>query len=192
MRRNPMEDMLRISSIMLDSPSARGALFFISSEVNSIRLQFSRIKAHNKVIDREREIMRGRMSSRTNSIRRMRALFADVRYLLVSLGMLQSLFVMLERALPNELEILALREKYKTSLKDYTDFRDHVEHIYERAQRTSDLGNLSGDATVYTFGGKGFDIGKAREIEVESLYDDIVAALEAIARHTHPELYSTR
>jgi hypothetical protein len=110
-------------------------------------------------------------------------LLADIHYLLISLGMIGKLFKMLEKALPDAYELKAVRKNYDLIFKDYSDFRSNIEHIYDKL--TPELPNHGGyNEEEYFFGDKKFKIGKQREEEIERIYSDIKAAVNAYRERT--------
>lgn len=186
--------------IWLDPPQATTALLLLDREMEKAHLQFGRIRESREAIAQNMRILGelARVSTEKSEIwfdqefqeRRERAmssshklsitLFADIHFLMICLDKIELLIRMLEKHLGSNSEIASIRQQHSTSLKDYNDFRNHLEHIDERVERgISDLGNLSGDA--FTFDGRYFDIGPQRERELEQIYGEVVKACEAIS-----------
>lgn len=162
---------------------ARIALMFMDNTMHAIRLQFKRIEEDNitlrKVVDVWKQAMKeGKDSPHWGD--HQRTLFTDIHFLLESLGMFDAIFIMFEKTLPSEPEFPQIRTKYKSALKDYNTFRNHIEHIYQRVEEgVQDLGNIRGDR--FTFNGRELDLSSASR-EVEAIYKEIVDAVGVIEK----------
>ena len=171
------------------------ALLFLWEGVEDARLQFGRIREDRKAFMQAREEL-DRLSSEARVSRQdlasqekreeamesfhhnNQALFADVHFLLISLDKIDLFSKMLTDCLGGKTN--RIRQDYSRSLKEYNDFRNHLEHVDQRIKNgvtDLDLGSLVGDR--FRFKGKPFDIGPAREREVEGIFSEILAACEA-------------
>lgn len=178
---------------------AKVLLLLLQGEMEKVRLQFRRIRddsarLHSTVTEemqlvegddaetlfspdsqeRQRELSQARHDS-------MVCLFADIHFLLICLDKMEKLFKMLRKELP-EPELTVVFSRYSKALKEYSDFRNYLEHIDREVvkKRTTDLGNLGDDK--FTFDGRAFDVGRAREAEVEELFKDILEACTTISK----------
>jgi len=162
----------------------------LETEVRKARLQFVRIrqdvaeiKAHFSALENEAlSIIKGRGSPATFTSQQKdaelsTALFADVHFLLNCLDKVDPLIRMLERLLPNNQKLMLVHTNHDKTLKEWNDFRNHLEHIDERVRDgVSDLGNLAG--SLFTFNGKTLDIGPACQKELEEIFSETLTALE--------------
>lgn len=175
------DETIRIATIFQNYPNAT-ALWFLKSEMDGIRIQFSRIRKAitamkiftNPNITRSANDESFQESMTKNSS----ALFRDIKYLLVSLTDFSKMFSrgLLEQ-LPTNTELQSIHKKYeKNVFIVYHDFRNHLEHIYSDLGKVSDIGNLVDEN--FTFDGKCFDIGSNREKEIETIFSEILTTLE--------------
>ena len=158
-------------------------LFLLKNELDKIRLQFSRIKQDDLRIQELHtpEIRETRWFDEDYQKQRHEtqvALFADIHFLLISLTNFAKIFhKLLKPQLPTNKEISAIDTKcYKTTFQEYTNFRNNLEHIYQKVGNVGDLGNLANGK--FTFGGETFDIGCKRETEIETIFSEILSALD--------------
>lgn len=167
------------------------AYSMLEKEMEKIRLQFSRIAEDrarvNDGIARIKSLVSNQSRIPKEIPQEMTKFngrtFADIHYLLVSLAMCDKLFTMIEKEMPHEHGLTTVRNKYKQALKDYSDFRADIEHVYDRIRRgESDLGNLSNDS--FTFNGRMFSIGADRQREIEEIFLELTNALGVIADKT--------
>lgn len=174
-------------------------LSLLQNEMEKVRLQFRRIRQdtarlHSNVREEipliERNMEDIPLSPDLQKLRQelsqahhdnMVCLFADIHFLLICLDKMEKLFKMLRKELHNEPELAVVFSQYSKALKEYSDFRNYLEHVDREVveKRTTDLGNLGGDK--FTFNERTFDIGHAREREVEELFKDILEACGAIS-----------
>jgi len=184
--RPPSDAWLRVATIWLEPHLANVALLFLKTEVDKARLQFKRIREderqlqslHAPPMATRRWMDEGYQKERHEV---MTALFADIHFLLVCLDKLDLYLRMLRKYLPKEQEIAAVQKRYKRLLKEADDFRNHLEHMDKRIEEgVSDLGNLID--SMFSFGGRTFEIGPSREAEVQAFYEDLLRAAEAVAR----------
>ena len=180
-----------MAQVHIEPPPAKIALFLVKLEMDKARLQFQRLRHDSQDLDSllhgtseraelwmSEDYQRRRMES-------MVALFADIHFLLICLDKLDLLVKMLARLLPMAEEIAGVRKKYAVILREYSTFRNHLEHIDERVERgISDLGNLNNGS--FTFDGRLFDVGPSREREVEEIFEAILHALETISNRNIP------
>lgn len=169
--------------IHLNSSTARVALIFLKREVDKARLQFRRIRQDRDEVEKFTGLFTNRKNShgflrvQQRSNEAMLALFADIHFLLICLDKIDLLLRMLQKHLPTNQKLNNILQLHSKSLKNYNDFRNHLEHINERIEnKVSDLGNLQNN--MFTFAGKNFDIGPDTENEVEKILDETLSALE--------------
>jgi len=174
----------------LQPAQARIGLILLEIEVRKARLQFVRIRqdvtkieALFRALENEAlSIIKGSGSpaasiSQQKDVEPGLALFADVHFLLNCLDKVDILIRMLESLLPTNQKLMLVRASHANTLKEWNDFRNHLEHIDERVRRgVSDLGNLGND--LFTFDGKALDIGPACQKEFGDIFSETLTALE--------------
>jgi hypothetical protein len=185
-----MSERTRKTLIHLKSPVARIALLLLENEVERARLQFRRIRKNSGVIDTYMRLLaeKGVMvahgidpQSAPDHEREMNeaqlALFADIHFLLICLDKVDLMLKTLERNLPDNQALKFVRQGHATALRNYNDFRNHLEHIDDRLKRNvSDLGNFGNN--IFTFDEKDFNVGLACEKELEEIFNEALRALE--------------
>jgi len=171
--------------IHLKSQTARVALLFLKREVDKARLQFSRIRQDRDEVEQFTDLSTNRRNShgllkvQQRFDEAMLALFADIHFLLICLDKIDLLLRMLQKHFPTNQKLNNILHLHSKSLKDYNDFRNHLEHIDERIEdKVSDLGNLQNN--MFTFAGKRFNIGTDTENELERILDETLSALENV------------
>ena len=105
------------------------------------------------------------------------ALFADVRFLLVSIQETEQLLSRLKRLFPHETDLSNLHNRHRSMIKRCREFRAHMDHV--DGKDTEDVGRLA--ESLFTLRGKGIDLGPGFERETESLFSDLVAAWSRIS-----------
>jgi hypothetical protein len=152
------------------SPQIATALFLLRKAVGNARMQFQRIKTDAQSLQSPSK------GGPSNAWEGTMALFGDIHFLLISLDKVDLLLNLMIRYLPGNQFLKDVKARHQKALKDYNDFRNHLEHIDDRIKRgVRDLGNL-GDST-YVFDGQRFDLGPATEREVEDIFSEILKAL---------------
>jgi len=133
-------------------------------------MQFQRIKTDAQSLQTPSK------GGATNAWEGTIALFGDIHFLLILLDKIDSLLKLMIQYLPGKQSLKDVKARHQVSLKNYNDFRNHLEHIDDRIKKgVRDLGNL-GDST-YTFDGERFDLGPATEKEVEDIFSEILKTL---------------
>jgi hypothetical protein len=185
-----MDQRIPLILMHLKPPPARIAFLLFEGQVGKARLQFTRIREdkgrireHDRILaEHARLVAEGRdpMSlpvSNQEMSEAMTALFADIHFLLICLSAVDHLLRTLERLLPKNQELLLVRRRHAGSLKKWSDFRNHLEHIDDRVRRgVSDLGNLGNN--IFTFDGQSLGVGPDCEKEIEDILDETLTALE--------------
>ena len=77
-----------------------------------------------------------------------KTLFADIHFYFVSGALIDHAMRKLQKKM-NDQELNDIIMKYAQSLKDITDARNDLEHIYERVDRVIELGNISSDGRYH-------------------------------------------
>jgi hypothetical protein len=198
--------MYRASLILLNPFKARVGLHLAESEMKVIRLQLRRIRedmamsadAFKKVrvthhlddSNRERFFDDDFREAGIEAMKRGQevntTLFADIKFLVMSVRQLRRFFMMIRKYLPNEPELEELEKRYGGFLKDSKDIRNGIVHEDDRIDDgVSDLGNLYN--SKFTFDGKEFEIGPELERILEEFFEGLLQACEFIAERQRTE-----
>jgi hypothetical protein len=163
------------------SPNEADALMaMMAQSIDVTRLQFKRLK---KDLTDYNGLPRHDMSVRvfgdhekdedlTKSREIRTALFADVRFLLISLHETDKILAKLKTLFPHEADLANLRNRHRPLLKRCTDFRNHMEH-FDKNNGAEDFGSLS--ETRFQFHGKTIDLGPEFEKCAESFFCDLMS-----------------
>jgi excisionase family DNA binding protein len=131
------------------------------AELNKWSQQRSLLNKNEKVLERP--------STHTNNNYwqiPQKTLFIDIHFYFVAGALLDLSINKLQKDLDiNEIKIIVA--KYGSSLKDLNDARNDLEHIDERIERVSDLGNMSNG--IYHFNGRNYALHfeKIEELRIE-------------------------
>jgi hypothetical protein len=187
--KNMSERISRIA-MALKSPIARAGLLLLRGELEKAQLQFRRIRedcgklhAYSRLLSEAgRLIAEGAdpfslPDHGTEMAEAQTALFADVHFLLICLDKVDKLLRTLQKTLPENHALSEVVRRHSKSLEDYSDFRNHLEHIDDRLRKgVTDLGNMGN--YLFTFDDKTFDVGLSCEKEVNSIFNETLQALE--------------
>lgn len=184
---------MSVAGIWIKPIKARIILSMLEAQVEVARLQFERIHQDStklqeemrQLAEAERVVGRAERgdslpdefetgSDRIGETRSPQtALFADIHFLLICLDKIDLFLRRLEEYLPDVQEFHLVRERHRGSLREYNDFRNHLEHIDDRLEKgVTDLGNLGG--TTFSFDDKSFEVGEAQRRKMEEIFNDIL------------------
>lgn len=181
-----LSDQVDLVTVSMGLPNVmRGALLFDNAYF-SLEVQFQRIKEDylkteaglirqkkemeqqmselnkwsKRIQDRNNltEKLPDRPSIRTNNhywVHPHKTLFVDIHFYFSSGALIDSALKKLQKDLADK-ELDEIVNKYQKQLKDLNDARNHIEHLDERIDRVSDLGNLINGR--YRFDGKFYDL----------------------------------
>ena len=143
----------------------------IQFEMRKTRLQIQRVNEDVKI----------HSDSQNFSYDNVARFYADVHFLLICLGNQDSIFRKMIEYYPDEIELVRIAEKYGKSLREWNQFRNHLEHIEERASDgITGLGALSDD--YFEFNGKRIGIGNELNTTIESFFKEVAASYEEILK----------
>ena len=163
-------------------PSEADALMAqLAQSIDVTRLQFKRLRndlqeyngllRHDATVRVFGDHAKDENLSKSREIRT--ALFADVRFLLISVHEAEKMVSGLKGLFPREADLANLTNKHRSLLKRCTEFRTHLEH-FDKNNGVEDFGKLA--ENMYIFHGKTLDLGPEFERAVESFFCDLMSA----------------
>jgi hypothetical protein len=158
------------------------AMTLFKFEMRKTRLQFRRIEEDLQAL----EDLHKSSQVQTDLLDAQARLFADIHFLFVCLKIMDSLFYKMEKYFPEDPRLKELRNRYRSLLHDYGDFRDDLEHIEDRpGEGVTGLGSTFG--TFFNFGDRQIDIGSEQKATVEKFYAEVASVYEGILKKRRGE-----
>jgi len=158
------------------------ALTLFRFEMRKTRLQFRRIEEDRQMLENWDKASEGKVDLLDAQAR----LFADIHFLFVCLKKLDSLFYKMEKYFPEDSKLKDLRNRYRSLLCGYGDFRDDLEHIEDRpGEGITGLGSTFG--TFFNFGDRQIDTGSEQKATVETFFTEVESVYDEILKKKRKE-----